>query len=167
MMSLLTILSLGVLRVGGIGNTVSSTLTEKSQAHLAALSGVQIAYGKLAVDKEYGGEECAPFNDSESAVDIDVTDLGDSEFEVLSHGTMGGTESLVRTRARVAPFFLNYPLTVGNNVFLKGTSRILGECYVRDIIWGKETSEITGNVHVMGERDVQYNLEGEPVSIER
>ncbi len=166
MMSLLAMLSLGVLRVGGIGNTVSSTLADRSQAHLAALSGVQIAYGKLAVDKEYDGEECSPFDDSTSAVDIDVTDLGDSEFEILARGTMGGAESLVRTRARVAPFFLNYPLTVGNSVILKGTSRILGECYVRDVLWGKETSEITGNVHAMGERNVQYNVQGEPISID-
>lgn len=166
MMSLLAMLSLGVLRVGGIGNAVSATLTEKSQAHLAALSGVQIAYGKLAFDKEYDGEECVPFNDSVSAVDIDVTDLGDSEFEVVARGTMGGSESLVRTRARVAPFFLNYPLTVGNNVILKGTSRIMGECYVRDVLWGKETSEITGNVHAMGERNVRYNLEGEPIALD-
>jgi len=95
-----------------------------------------------------------------------VTDLGDSEFEVVARGTMGGAESLVRTRARVAPFFLNYPLTVGNSVILKGTSQILGECYVRDVLWGKEESEITGNVHAMGDRNVQYNLDGEPVSLD-
>jgi hypothetical protein len=165
LLSLMSLIVVCFLRDGGIGNTACGQLTKKSQATMAALSGVDISYMRLAVDQDYTGELCLPFDGATGTVDVNVTPLGDSRFEVLSRGTTVDAECLIRTQACATPIGF-YPLTVGNNVFLKGDSKILGECYVKNYLWGKELSEITGNVYLMGERDIVYDMEGKPISID-
>ena len=127
-MSLLVVLTLSVQRIGGTGISVSHALAEKTQARMAAQSGLQIAYSKLSTDLEYTGAQCTPFVDASTVVDITVTPLAEKEFEVVSRSTVGKSESVIRTRVCALPYFNEYPLSVGNNAFLKGTSKILGDC---------------------------------------
>jgi len=160
----MALLALGTLYAGGLGNNSAAALAEGTQVHLAAKSGIRIAYQALTADQSYSGENCTPLENSSCSVDITVTDLGESEYEVYSHATQGDADCLIRTKACLRPFGL-YPLTVGRNVNLKGNSRILGDCYLEGYLWGKDESEITGNVYLTGERDITYNADGDPVTI--
>jgi hypothetical protein len=165
-LSLVSLIAMSALRVGGIGNTTSEALTERSQARMAALSGVEIAYSRLATDQEYTGEQCTPFERDAASIDVSVTEVAEDEFEVRSTGNSGLGATTIRTRAAARPFFLDYPLSVGNNLILKGDSKILGECYIRNVLWGTQNSLITGSVFMMGPRDVMYDADGNPISID-
>lgn len=164
--TLLSILSLSVLRVGGLSNVVSGVLVEKSQSHLAAQSGLDIAYGRLALDVNYSGEECLPFRDSSCVVDISLTALEDSEFEILSRGASGGSESLIRATARAGSWISQYPLYVGRNLELKGKSMVIGDVFVNNIVSGASTAFIHGNLYLTGERDIQMSIDGYPSTID-
>lgn len=164
MLSLMALLALGTLYAGGVGNSSAGTLAESTQARMAAQSGLQIAYQALTDNNSYTGQNCTPLAGSACTVEITVTDLGDSEFEVFSHATQGDSDCLIRTRACLKPFAL-YPLTVGNDIYLKGNSKILGECFLQGDLWGKDASEITGNVFFTGEREITYNSSGDPIMI--
>jgi hypothetical protein len=165
MLSLLSLLTLGMLDSSGIGNSSSASLAKRTQAQFGALSGIEIAYMRLGIDPDYVGEECTPFRNSSFSIDIDVTALGDSEYEVISHGDAGGSENRIRTRAGTSPFAL-YPLTVGENVYLKGNSTIIGDCYAKNILYGKDKSGITSNVYLYGTRSITYSAEGAPLTID-
>jgi len=165
-MTLLSILSLSVLRVGGISNVVSGVLVEKSQTHLAAQSGLDIAYARLADDVGYSGEQCLPFRDSPCCVDISVTALEDSEFEILSRGALGDSETLIRATARAGSWISHYPLYVGRNLELKGKSTVIGDVFVNTIVSGASTAFIHGNLYLTGEREIQMSIDGYPSTID-
>lgn len=165
-LSLISLLTLGVLNIGGIGVDASDALAERSQAHLAALSGVEIAYKNLAEDVNYGGETRTPFEDPDWTVEIVVNDLGNREYEVLSCGTVGESDCLIRTRASVTPWETDAPLTVGKDLDCRGSSKILGDCKVNGNVTGNKTAFITGDLYLPGDRNVQYDGDGTPVSID-
>ena len=164
LLSLMSILAMSTLYAGGIGTRTSAILAENTQVQLAAESGLKIAYQALMDDDTYLGETCTPLAESNCSVEITVTAFPDSEFEVLTHATIGNTNCLIRTKACLKPFGL-YPLTVGNNITLKGKSKILGDCFLQGTLWGKDTSEVTGNVYLTGDREISYNLGGDPIMI--
>jgi hypothetical protein len=165
-MSLLVLLTLGVQRIGGMGNSVSDALAEKSQVRLAALSGVEIAYERLTTNAEYLGEQCTPLGDLSCAVDITVTNLGEAEYEVVSRSTMGESESAVRTRARVQPFTIDYPLSVGGSLRMYGDAKVMGDTFVSDILCARPHCVFVGNMNLEGERVITYDPNGVPIKID-
>jgi len=166
LLSLISLLVLGVQNIGGVSNTVSVALIEKNQASMAAHSGIEIAYGRLVEDWDYAGEQCAPFSDSSSSIDITVTPLGDYEYEVLSGGSHKEAESMVKTRAAVRSWCPDYPLTVGGDLNWQGLSKLMGDCHVNGTIDGTSESFILGDLYLPGDRDVQYDVNGDPISID-
>jgi len=165
-LTLLSVLSLSVIRVGGISNVVSGVLVEKSQSHLAAQSGLDIAYDKLAQDVDYAGEVCSPFQDSPCSIDISVTALNDTEYEILSRGALGDSETFIRATARAGAWVSQYPLYVGRNLELKGKSTVIGDVFVNNIVSGASTAFVHGNLYMTGERDIQMSVEGYPLTID-
>ncbi len=167
LLGLASVLALGMLRVGGVETTITASLAERARARQAGLSGIEIAYSRLSEDLEYEGEECALFEDSGCAADIAVTSLGDGSFEITVEGTAGSAESLFCTRASARQSFWAYPLYVGDDLVMSGPDpQILSDCYVDGIVWAKCGGCLAGDLFLPGERDVQYNYEGEPVSID-
>jgi len=165
-MTLISILALGIVKASGTGNRVSSSIAQKSQAQMAALSGLDIAYRRLATDLEYEGETCTPFEAASGSVEISLTDLGGWHYEVLSQGVAGSAESLVCSQAIARQWVFTYPLSVGRSLILRGEGRILGDAYVKESIRGYEPALIAGNLFMAGERDVRYNTENEPISVD-
>jgi len=152
--------------VGGVSNVISGVLVEKSQSHLAAQSGLDIAYERLSLDVDYSGEQCVPFRDSSCCIDISVTALADSEFEILSQGVAGNSETLIRATARAGSWISQYPLYVGRNLVLKGKSTVIGDVFVNNIVSGLSTALIQGNLYLTGDRDIQMSIDGYPTTID-
>lgn len=166
-LSLISLLTVGILNAGGMGNSAMGALTERSRARMAALSGVEVAYRRLAEGLDYGGEQCNPFDDDSCSVDITVTDLGDYEYEVMSHGVLEESECLVRTRALARQWVFDYPFCVGDDMLIEGNhAYLMGDCYVKDILWSKAGGTIAGNLYMPGERDVVYDAYGKPIRID-
>lgn len=166
MLSLLSLLAVSAIKVGGLGNSASEALVGRSQARMAAHSGVEIAYRRLAANPDYTGEICTPFRDSSCSIDISVTDLGNREFEVLSRGIDGQSECTVRTRTHAAEYVVRYPLCVGGDLELQGESGVLGDVYVENRINGTAPAVISGNVYLEGDRTLMSDLAGNIIFID-
>ncbi len=166
-LSLISVLTIGILNAGGMGNSAMGALTERARARLAALSGVEIAYKRLAGSLDYGGEQCNPFADSSCSVDISVTDLGENLYEVVSHGVLGDSESMIRTNAEAREWTFKYPFCVGDDMLIEGNhAYLMGDCYVKDILWSKAGGTIAGSLYMPGDRDIVYDAYGKVVKID-
>ena len=167
LLGLASVLALGMLRVGGVETIITATLSERAKARQAGLSGIEIAYRRLSENLDYEGEECALFDGSSCAVDIAVSSLGDGDFEISVAGTSGCAESVFRTRAAAKQSFWAYPLYVGDDLVMSGPDpQILSDCYVGGIVWAKCGGYLAGDLFLPGDREVLYNGQGEPVSID-
>jgi hypothetical protein len=166
LLSLMSLIALGVLNAGGVGGASSAALASRSQARLAAVTGVEIGYRRLAEDLEYTGETSTPLDNPNVGVDITVTALGNYEFDVLSVGTDGTAVSEISARALARQWVFNYPLSIGKDLTWKGTSRILGDCYVKSKIQGTTTAKIKGDLYLSGPRTILYDGMGVPLTID-
>jgi len=166
MLTLISMITLGILNVGGTGSNISSALAQKSQAELVAISGLEIGYRRLCEDLDYSGESCSPLSIPASSVEITVQPLADNEYEITSLGRARDAERLLRTRVRGKQWVYNYPLSVGGDLGLWGSARILGDCYVTDLIRGASPAFISGDLHLPGNREIQYDLQGNPTRID-
>ena len=166
MLSLLSLLALGILNAGGIESSTSASLSRGARARFAALSGIEIAYRRLAEDLDYTGETSTPLDDPNVSVDITVTPQGDYEYEVLSRGIDGNTEKRIRSRVLARQWVFSYPLSIGKDLTWEGTSKILGDCYVKREISGTPSAAIKGDLYLSGQRNITYNGQGEPVMID-
>jgi len=165
-LSLICLLTLGVLNIGGIGSSVSSTLADRAQVRLAAISGIEVAYERLSADRDYTGEECALFTDSSCQVSIVVKPLGNSQYDVFSQANLGEVESFLRTRVETRPWISEYPLSVGGSVRMYGDARVMGDTYVSNVVTGKPHTQFLGDLYLRDTREILYDLDGNPVSID-
>lgn len=161
MLSLMTLLTLSILKTGGIGSSTSEALAGRTQAHQAALSGVEIAYRRLVENFDYTGEQCWPLGDPRCEIDITVNALADTEFEIVSEGSVGDFESVIRTKARGRQWIYSYPLAVSGNLGLWGNTKVLGDCFAGGVFRGNDPAFVTGDVHLAGQRDIEYDGLGE------
>jgi hypothetical protein len=104
--------------------------------------------------------------DPACTVGISVRPLGGEEYEIISTGDHRDSESRVRTRAAVKPWIPDYPVTIGGNLTWEGKSKVLGEAYVNGTVQGNNSASILGDLRVTGDRDVQYDVNGKPISID-
>ena len=167
MLSLLTLLAVGILEVGGMETSIAGMLTKRAQARQAALSGVEIAYHRLSGNLDYPGEACSPLHGKPGTVDIAVTSLGDDVFEVFATGSIGSVRSVIRTRARAEQSAFGYPLLVGGDMIMNGPDPlILSDCFVTDVIWAKCGGRIAGDLSLAGTRQIILDFDGKPISID-
>jgi hypothetical protein len=165
-LSLISLMTLGILNIGGIGSSVSDTLADRSQVRLAAISGIEVAYERLAMNRDYTGEKLAPFADSSCQVAVSVKPLGSSRYDVFSRANLHEIESIIRTRVETRPWVTEYPLSVGGSVRMYGDARILGDTYVSSVVTGKPHTQFLGDMYLKDTRDILYDLDGNPVSID-
>jgi hypothetical protein len=166
MLCLMSMLTISIIKTGGIGNSTSASLVERSQTYMAALSGVEIAYRRLVEDKTYTGEQCFPLADGNCTIDITCNALGDDEYEVLAHAAKGQSECVLRTNALCKQWTFNYPMAVGGDMRLRGNSNVMGDMYVEGNISGDNTATVHGDLHLTGHRDVGYDSSGNPINID-
>jgi len=166
MLTLMSLITLGILNVGGIGSTMAEALAQKSQAELVAISGLEIGYRRLCEDLDYSGENCSPLTVPNSTVEISVLPLANNVYEITSLGRSGNAERLLRTQVLGKQWIYNYPLSVGGDSGLWGSTRILGDCYVTDLIRGGNPAFISGDLHLPGNREIQYDVYGNPPRID-
>lgn len=166
MLTLMSLITLGILNVGGIGSSISSALAQKSQAELVAISGLEIGYRRLCEDLDYSGETCSPLSIPASSVEISVLPLANNEYEITALGRARDAERLLRTKVQGRQWVHNYPLSVGGDLGLWGSAKILGDCYVTDTIRGGSPAFISGDLHLPGDREIQYDVYGNPTRID-
>lgn len=166
MLTLVSMITLGILNVGGVGSNISSALAQKARAEMVAISGLEIGYRRLCEDLDYLGETCSPLSRSTSTVEISVSPLGGSEYEITAYGRAGDAERLLRTKVLGTQWIYEYPLVVGGDMGLWGSARILGDCFVTSLIRGGSPAFISGDLHLPGNRDIQYDVNGNPSRID-
>lgn len=166
MLSLMSVLTVSILKTGGIGSNTSASLAERSQARMAALSGVEIAYERLIADLNYAGETCHPLGDGAVEIDIDAASLGDAEFEVVSEGIVGQSSYKVRTVAKCGQWTADFPISVGGYFEFLGKCTIMGDCFFQGPEFkGEERSRIAGDLYLTGDREIEYDSHGNPNKI--
>ena len=164
MLTLISMITLGILNVGGVGANISAALAQKSQAELVATSGLEIGYRRLCEDLNYSGESCLPLSIPASSVEISVLPLANNEYEITSLGRARDAERLLRTKVQGRQWVYNYPLSVGGDLGLWGSAKILGDCYVTGAIRGGSPAFIAGDLP--GDRDIQYDVYGNPTRVD-
>lgn len=166
MVSLMSLLVMGIMKSGGIGNLTSRALADRTQTHLYALSGVNIAYQRLKDDLSYTGESHLSFGQKDGDIEINVADCGNSVYEIVSVGAVGTAETQIRTRAFCTQMTSAYPLSVGGIMSLEGESHILGDCYIRGQFSGQSKATIKGDVYLTGDRETLFSYLGIPVKVD-
>jgi hypothetical protein len=166
MVSLMSLLVMGIMKSGGIGNLTSKALADRTQSHLYALSGVNIAYHRLKDDLTYTGESHLSFGQKDGDIEIKVADCGNSVYEILSVGAVGNGETRIKTRAFCSQMTSAFPLAVGGIMSLEGKSHILGDCYVKGRFSGESKATIKGDVYLTGDRTTLFSYLGIPANID-
>jgi len=144
--ALLSLVAVGVVESGGIGNAISGVLQNNVQARLHAYSGIEMAYCRLSDDQEYAGETFMFSTSPDTGTDITVAPIDEVEYDVVSRGFTTNAECVFHTQVDIRPRVFDYAVTVGNDMNMAGMARIMGDCFVADDAEGNSSAVITGDL---------------------
>ena len=172
LVSCLLLLSLGSVVVVGL---LSMTQLEVKSAaawdrayrtRLAALSGKEIVYLRLAADPEYGGDSNVALPDGAGTFDATVTKPCAQDRRVDVTGHLGDSVFHLISTAHLSPKAFHYVVTALGDFKLINGARMLGNVYAAGVFKGESSAVITGDVDLYGTHSILMDAGGDVVSVD-